>query len=44
MPARRLLTRLSELATSPGEVLRELVNEYGPLLILIDEWLLLGRN
>ncbi len=27
-----------EKATSPGDVLRELFNEYGPSLILIDEW------
>src|SRR5579863_3826028 len=25
-------------ATSPGDVLRELFNDYGPCLILIDEW------
>ncbi|MBU2496199.1 MAG: DUF499 domain-containing protein, partial [Candidatus Omnitrophica bacterium] len=27
-----------EKATSPGDVLRELFTEYGPCLILIDEW------
>ncbi|MBM3508455.1 MAG: ATP-binding protein, partial [Alphaproteobacteria bacterium] len=27
-----------EKATSPGDVLRELFNEYGPCLVLIDEW------
>jgi hypothetical protein len=26
------------MATSPGDVLRELFNNYGPCLILIDEW------
>ena len=27
-----------ERATTPGDVLRELLNEYGPCLVLIDEW------
>ena len=33
-----------ELATSPGDVLRELMNEYGPSLILIDEWVAYARQ
>src|SRR5262249_15277972 len=33
-----------ERATSPGDVLRELFNEYGPSLILIDEWGAYGRQ
>jgi predicted AAA+ superfamily ATPase len=31
-------------ATSPGDVLRELLNEYGPSLILIDEWVAYARQ
>lgn len=33
-----------EMATSPGDVLRELFNEYGPCLILIDEWVAYARQ
>ncbi len=33
-----------EKATSPGDVLRELFNEYGPCLILIDEWVTYARQ
>lgn len=33
-----------EKATSPGDVLRELLNEYGPCLILIDEWVAYARQ
>jgi predicted AAA+ superfamily ATPase len=33
-----------ERATSPGDVLRELFNEYGPALILIDEWVAYARQ
>jgi predicted AAA+ superfamily ATPase len=33
-----------EKATSPGDVLRELMNEYGPCLILIDEWVAYARQ
>lgn len=33
-----------EKATSPGDVLRELFNEYGPALILIDEWVAYARQ
>src|SRR5439155_6615199 len=31
-------------ATSPGDVLRELMNEHGPCLILIDEWVAYARQ
>lgn len=33
-----------EQATSPGDRLRELFNEYGPCLILIDEWVAYARQ
>ncbi|MFZ1058063.1 MAG: Swt1 family HEPN domain-containing protein, partial [Candidatus Rokuibacteriota bacterium] len=33
-----------ERATSPGDVLRELMNEHGPCLILIDEWVAYARQ
>src|SRR5450759_3102587 len=33
-----------EKATSPGDVLREMFNEYGPCLILIDEWVAYARQ
>ncbi len=33
-----------EQATSPGDVLRELFIEYGPCLILIDEWVAYARQ
>lgn len=33
-----------EKATSPGDVLRELLVEYGPCLILIDEWVAYARQ
>lgn len=33
-----------EKATSPGDVLRELMNDYGPCLILIDEWVAYARQ
>jgi predicted AAA+ superfamily ATPase len=33
-----------EKATSPGDVLRELFIEYGPCLILIDEWVAYARQ
>ncbi len=33
-----------EKATSPGDVLRELMNKYGPCLILIDEWVAYARQ
>ncbi len=33
-----------EKATNPGDVLRELFNEYGPCLILVDEWVAYARQ
>ena len=33
-----------ERATNPGDILRELMNEYGPCLILIDEWVAYARQ
>lgn len=33
-----------ERATSPGDVLRELFRDYGPCLILIDEWVAYARQ
>ncbi len=33
-----------ENATNPGDVLRELFKEYGPCLILIDEWVAYARQ
>jgi predicted AAA+ superfamily ATPase len=33
-----------EKATSPGDVMRELLNEYGPCLVLIDEWVAYARQ
>jgi hypothetical protein len=33
-----------ENATSPGDTLRELMNYYGPCLILIDEWAAYARQ
>ena len=33
-----------ERATSPGDVLRELFNEYAPCLVLIDEWVAYARQ
>jgi predicted AAA+ superfamily ATPase len=33
-----------ENATSPGDVMRELFNEYGPCLILVDEWVAYARQ
>jgi len=31
-------------ATSPGDIIRELFNQYGPSLILIDEWVAYARQ
>ena len=45
--ARRHYARVAaddENATSPGDVLRELFKEYGPCLILIDEWVAYARQ
>jgi len=33
-----------ERATNPGDVLRELFREYGPCLVLIDEWVAYARQ
>ncbi len=33
-----------EKASNPGDALRELFNEYGPCLILIDEWVAYARQ
>jgi predicted AAA+ superfamily ATPase len=33
-----------EKATSPGDELRKLMNDYGPCLILIDEWVAYARQ
>ena len=33
-----------ERATNPGDTLRELFNEYGPSLILVDEWVAYARQ
>ncbi|TMQ78943.1 Swt1 family HEPN domain-containing protein [Candidatus Accumulibacter phosphatis] len=33
-----------EQATSPGDVLRELFNDYGPCVILVDEWVAYARQ
>src|SRR6202043_1443148 len=33
-----------EKGTSPGDVLRELFNEYSPVLVLIDEWVAYARQ
>lgn len=33
-----------ENATSPGDVLRELLREYGPCLLLVDEWVAYARQ
>jgi len=33
-----------EKATNPGDTLRELFNDYGPCLILIDEWVAYARQ
>jgi len=45
--AKKAFSRLQaddEKATSPGDVLRQLMNEYGPCLILIDEWVAYARQ
>jgi len=43
-PALARIQADDEKATSPGDVLRELFNEYGPCLILIDEWVAYARQ
>ncbi|MEX1138034.1 MAG: Swt1 family HEPN domain-containing protein [Bacteroidota bacterium] len=45
--ARKAYSRVKaddEKATSPGDVLRELMNDYGPCLILVDEWVAYARQ
>jgi predicted AAA+ superfamily ATPase len=45
--AKRALKRVQaddEKATSPGDVLRELFQEYGPCLVLVDEWVAYARQ
>jgi len=45
--ARRAFERVradDERSTSPGDALRELMNDYGPCLILIDEWVAYARQ
>lgn len=45
--ARKAFERIradDERATSPGDALRELLNDYGPCLILIDEWVAYARQ
>ena len=44
---RKAFDRISaddENATNPGDALRELFNEYGPCLVLIDEWVAYARQ
>ena len=43
-PAYERVRADDEQATSPGDTLRELFNEYGPCLILIDEWVAYARQ
>lgn len=38
------ISKDDEKATSPGDVLRELFVEYGPCLILVDEWVAYARQ
>ncbi|HEX2218331.1 MAG TPA: Swt1 family HEPN domain-containing protein [Gemmatimonadales bacterium] len=38
------IARDDENATSPGDILRELFVEYGPCLILVDEWVAYARQ
>jgi predicted AAA+ superfamily ATPase len=45
--AKKAFSRLKaddEKATNPGKVLRELFKDYGPCLILIDEWVAYARQ
>ena len=43
-PAYARIQKDDELATNPGDMLRELFVEYGPCLILIDEWVAYARQ
>ncbi len=38
------VAQADERATNPGDKLRELFNDYGPCLILIDEWVAYARQ
>jgi predicted AAA+ superfamily ATPase len=45
--AKKAYARISaddERATNPGDALRELFNDYGPCLVLIDEWVAYARQ
>jgi len=42
--AYRLIESDDRNATNPGDALRELFNQYGPCLILIDEWVAYARQ
>jgi predicted AAA+ superfamily ATPase len=45
--AKKAFSRIAaddERATSPGDVMRELMNTYAPCLILIDEWVAYARQ
>jgi predicted AAA+ superfamily ATPase len=44
VPAFARIQADDERATSPGDALRELFKEYGPCLILIDEWVAYARQ
>ena len=43
-PAFERIQADDEKATSPGDLLRELFNAYGPCLVLIDEWVAYARQ
>ncbi|QKE41374.1 MAG: ATP-binding protein [Ferrovum myxofaciens] len=43
-PAYARIQADDENATSPGDVLRELFNDYGPCIILVDEWVAYARQ
>ena len=43
-PAYERIAADDEKATSPGDTLRELFKEYGPCLILVDEWVAYARQ
>ena len=43
-PAFEKVRQDDERATSPGDTLRTLMNEHGPCLILIDEWVAYARQ
>jgi len=43
-PAFNKIKEDDEKATNPGDRLRELFNEYGPCIILIDEWVAYARQ